>query len=106
MRSQLSQLLLRKYVIDGKPGITPLQFFAGKVTQLKTFLRNYRNKKIRIVMVCLVEQKNIEEKNGKTRIIYNQDKSYFHSETHEIYESTDEKVILCTMIDQMMEKFS
>ena len=59
-----------------------------------------------MVMVCLMEQKNIEEKNGKTRIIYNQDKSYFHSETYEIYESTDEKVILSIMIYQMMENLA
>ena len=32
-----------KYVIDGKPGLTPLQFFAEKVSQLKEFLRNHRN---------------------------------------------------------------
>ena len=64
---------------------------------------NHRNEKIRIVLVCLMEQQPKETIKGKTKIIFNQDKSYFHSETHTNLEKTDEKVILSIMIDEIME---
>ena len=41
-----------KYIIDGKPGLTPLQFFAEKVARIKDFLRNHRNNKVRMILVC------------------------------------------------------
>ena len=41
-----------KYVIEGKPGLTPLQFFAEKVARIKDFLRNHRNIKVRLILVC------------------------------------------------------
>ena len=37
-----------KYVIDGKPGLTLLQYFAEKVARIKDFLRNHRNIKVRM----------------------------------------------------------
>ena len=37
-----------KYVIDGKPGLTPLQYFAEKAARIKDFLRNHRNIKVRM----------------------------------------------------------
>ena len=49
-----------KYVIDGKPGLTPIQFFAEKVARLKEFLRNHRNVKVRIILICEMEQQIIE----------------------------------------------
>ena len=45
-----------KYVIDRKPKITPFEYFKEKATQIKDFLRNDRNIKIRIIMTCLMEQ--------------------------------------------------
>ena len=48
-----------KYVIDGKPGLTPLQYFAEIVTQLKEFLRNHRNIKVRMILICGMEQQII-----------------------------------------------
>ena len=44
------QTFAEKYVIDGKPGLTPFQFFAEKVSQLKDFLRNHRNIKVRMIL--------------------------------------------------------
>ena len=71
-----------KYVIDGKPGLTPLQFFAEKGSQLKDFLRNHRNIKVRMILICEMEQQPIEKTKRKTKINFNQDKAYFQSETH------------------------
>ena len=57
-----------KYVIDGKPGLTPLQFFAEKVARIKDFLRNHRNIKVRMILVCEMEQQIIEKSKGKSKI--------------------------------------
>ena len=45
-----------KYVIDGKPGLTPIQFFAEKVVRIKEFLRNHRNIKARMILICIMEK--------------------------------------------------
>ena len=95
-----------KYVIDGKPGLTPLQFFAEKVSQLKDFLRNHRNIKVRMLLVCEMEQQIIEKSKGKSKINFTQDKSYFQSETHINLEKTDVKVILSRMLREIMEKLT
>ena len=67
-----------KYVIDGKPKIIPFDYFAEKATQIKEFLRNHRNVKIRMIMVCIMEQKHIK----KRKTIITQDKAYFNTETY------------------------
>ena len=60
-----------------KPGFTPLQFFAEKVSQLKEFLRNHRNIKLRMILICEKEQQINVKTKGKTKINFNQDKAYF-----------------------------
>ena len=45
-----------KYVIDGKPKIIPFEYFAEKATQIKEFLRNHRNIKVRMILVCIMEK--------------------------------------------------
>ena len=53
-----------KYVIDGKPGLTPFKYFAEKASQLKDFLRNHRSIKVRMILVCIMK-KQISEKINK-----------------------------------------
>ena len=91
-----------KYIIKGKPGITPLEFFRSKSTYLKDFLRNHRNIKVRFVFVCLMEKMS---GNNKLSITV-QDKVYFHSDTHINLESTDVKKILAEVIRTIFEKVS
>ena len=43
----------------------------------------------------------MKKQKGK-KIIFNQDSAYFHSETHENLESTDVKVILSQMLEEIM----
>ena len=91
-----------KYIIKGKPGITPLEFFRSKSTYLKDFLQNHRNIKVRFVFVCLMEKMS---GNNKLSITV-QDKVYFHSDTHINLESTDVKKILAEVIRTIFEKVS
>ena len=91
-----------KYVIDGKPGLTPLQYFAKIVTQLKEFLRNHRNIKVRMILVCETEQQIIEKVKRISKINFSEDEAYFQSETHINLEKTDVKVILSRMLREIM----
>ena len=91
-----------KYVTDGKPGLTVLQYFAKIVTQLKEFLRNHRNIKVRMILICEMERRFIVKSNGKSKISFEQDKAYFHSQTHINLEKSDVKVILSQMLREIM----
>ena len=85
-----------KYVIDGKPKIMPFKFFAEKATQTKEFLRNIRNIKVRMILVC-IKQKD-ESVDGGKKFINIGSKVYFNTEIYINLESTDVKVILSQMI--------
>ena len=95
-----------KYVIDGKPGLTPSKYFAEKVARIKDFLRNNRNIKVRMLLICLMARQIIEKSNGKSKIIFQQDNAYFQSETHINLEKTDVKVILYRMLGEIKEKLA
>ena len=78
----------------------PFDYFAEKASQIKEFLRNHRNIKIRMIMVCIMEQ---QQRDGRKGVII-QDKAYFNTETYINLESTDVKVILSQMIKEILEK--
>ena len=42
---------------DGKPKIIPFKYFAEKATEIKEFLRNHRNIKVRMILVCIMQKK-------------------------------------------------
>ena len=63
-------------------------------------MRNHRNIKVRMILVCIME-KQISEKMNKFII---ENKSYFNTETYINLESTDVKVILSQMIKEILEK--
>ena len=97
------QNFAEKYVIDGKSGLTPLQVFAEKVAQLKDFLRNHRNIKVKMILVCKMEKQIIEKVKTKTKIITEQDIVYLVSKTHINNKSKHVKVILSQMLKEIME---
>ena len=51
-----------KYVIEGENGFTPMEFFKNNAKKLKDFLRNNRNVKFRLILVCLMEKQIIDKK--------------------------------------------
>ena len=79
-----------KYVVEGKPGVTPIEYFKDKAPYLRDFLGNHRNIKVRFISVCLME------KMGKLsdKAIYINPKAYFQSKTHINLEATDVRVML------------
>ena len=87
-----------KYVIKGLPGLIPIEYFSEKGTQIQDFLRNHRNTKVRMIMVCEMEKQIIE----KSKTIYEQDNAYFQSRTHINLEKTEVKVFLKEMIIEIL----
>ena len=94
----------QKYVIDGKPKIMPFKFFAEKATQIKEFLRNHRNIKVRMILVCIMQKD--ESVDGGKKFINIGSKVYFNTEISINLESTDVKVILSQTIKEILEKIS
>ena len=90
-----------KYIIKGKPGLLPIEYFKEKATQIKDFLRNYRNTKVRMLLVCEMEKQIIEKSNGESKTINEYDNAYFQSRTHINLEKTDVKVFLKEMIKEI-----
>ena len=93
----------KKYLIKGEPGITPLEFFENKKTTIKNFFRNYRNIKVKFVLVCMMEKK---VEGGKKLEFEVQDKAYFHSVTYINLVSTDVKDLLGKIIRGIIEKIN
>ena len=81
----------------------PLEYFKEKAPQIKDFLRKYRNTKVRMILVCLMEKDDIiKDPSGESKITYITDKAYFHSQTHINLEKTDVKVFLKDMIKEIL----
>ena len=65
-------------------------------------MRNHRNIKVRMILVCEMENQLVEKSKGETRIIYEQNNAYLHSRTHINLEKTDVKVFLKDMIKEIL----
>ena len=80
-----------KYIIEGIPGLLPIDYFKEKAPQIKDFLRKNRNTKVRLLLVCEMENTS-----------NNQVKSYFQSKTYINLEKTEVKVFLKEMIKEIL----
>ena len=91
-----------KYIIDGEPGLLPLEFFRRQKEYLKEFLKNHKNTKVRFVLICMMVKQE-----GNEKLLFKvQDKAYFHSNLHINLESTDEKDLLGSVIHTILEKIN
>ena len=96
------QIFAEKYVIDGKPGLTPIQFFAEKVPRIKDFLRNHRNIKVRMILICEMESQDSID--GGRKFFSHFTKAHFNTKIYINLESTDVKSILSEMIEEILNK--
>ena len=55
---------VNKYIIQGIPGLTPMQFFERINKTLRDFFTYHRNIKFRMVLVCIMEKQNIQQNVG------------------------------------------
>ena len=81
-----------KYIIEGEPGLTPVEFFNRIYKTLEDFFTYHRNIKFNMILVCLMEQQILSKDKGVVGLT--EDKAYFNSGTHINLESTNvEKLI-------------
>ena len=81
-----------KYIIEGDPSLTPIEYFNKVYKTLEDFFTYHRNIKFSMVLVCLMEQQILSKDKGVVGL--KQDKAYFRSGTHINLKSTDvEKLI-------------
>ena len=91
-----------KFDIKGTPGLIPIEFFREKAFIIKDFLRKHRNIKVRMMLVCEMENQIIEKSNGETITRYEHDEAYLHSRTQINLEKIDVKLILKDMIYEFL----
>ena len=92
-----------KYIIDGEPGLTPVEYFNKLYDNLEKFLTYHRNIKFGMVLICLMEQQILSR--GKGVVGLKEEKAYFSSGTHINLESTDVKKILKKNIKKIIKGF-
>ena len=65
-------------------------------------MRNHRNIKVRMILVCEMERQIIEKSKGKSKIIYEKNNAYFHSKTKINVDETEFKDILINIIKEIL----
>ena len=96
----------QKYVIKGKPGVLPKDFFIDKHYIIKEFLENHRNIKVKFILHIIMERKETPEKLYVTKEIIIKHDTYFHSDTYINLTSTDVKDIIKKSKESVLEKVS
>ena len=91
-----------KYIIEGIPGLTPIDYFREIYATLKDFFTNHRNIKFNMVLVCIMEQQIFARNKGVVGL--NQDEAYFKSKTLNNLESTDVKEIIKICIHKIINQ--
>ena len=90
----------KKYDIEAESSLLPKDFFKEKASLIKDFLRNNRNTKVKMILVCTVEKESFLTYDGKK--VKDQSKIYLHSRTYVNLEKTDVKIILKDMISELL----
>ena len=68
----------KKYDIEAETSLLPKDFFKEKASLIKDFLRNNRNTKVKMILVCMVEKESLLTYDGKklkikVKFIYTQE---------------------------------
>ena len=91
-----------KYIIEGEPGISPVEFFNRVYKTLEEFFTYHRNIKFGMVLVCLMEQQMLGKDRGVIGL--NEDKAYFGSNTYKNLESTDVHKLIRKCVSKILEE--
>ena len=89
-----------KYVIKGKPDLIPLKYFKEKERILQKFLRNHKNKSIRMILTCRMKLRFSE----KGYVFFNYRISEFSSQTYLNDGWINNKDLLILMIKEILDE--
>ena len=90
-----------KYIIEGDPDLTPVEYFNKIYATLKDFFTYHRNIKFSMVLVCLMEQQILNKDKGVVGL--KEDKAYFNSGIHNNLESTNVKKLIDINVKRIIE---
>ena len=90
-----------KHVIKGIPGIRPIEYLSRVYGFLIEFFNNHKNIKFKMVLVCLMERISVKTDKGVEEL--EEVKSYFSSETHIYFESTDSEELVQKCNEKILE---
>ena len=93
----------QKYIIKGKPGDLPKEFFIEKNGIIKDFLRNHRSTKVKFILNCLMGKREKTKDNKSFEIVNN---AYFHSDVYNNMETTNVNGIIKNSQDKIFESIS
>ena len=90
-----------KYIIEGDPDLTPVEYFNKIYATLKDFFTYHRNIKFSMILVCLMEQQILSKDKGVVEL--KEDKVYYNSGTHINLESTDVEKLIDLNVKKIIE---
>ena len=90
-----------KYIFKGDPGLTPIEYFNKVYKTLEDFFTYHRNIKFSMVLVCTMEQQEIDRNKGVVGL--KQDKAYFRSGIHINLKSTDVEKLIDKCVKKIIE---
>ena len=90
-----------KYIIKGDPNLIPTEYFNKIYKTLKDFFTYHRNIKFNMILVCLMEQHEIEQNKGVVGL--KQDKAYFTSGIRINLKSTDVEKLIDGCVKSIIE---
>ena len=92
---------VNKCIIEGDPGLTPIEYFNKVYATLEDFFTYHRNIKFSMVLVCTMEQQILSKDKGVVGL--KQDKAYFRSGTHINLKSTDVEKLIDKCVKKIIE---
>ena len=90
-----------KYIIEGEPGIKPVDYFNSIYPTLEDFFKDNRNIKFNMVLTCLMENQVIKKDKGVVGL--NEDKAYLNSGVRINLESTDVNKLIHRGVKKIIE---
>ena len=90
-----------KYIIEGEPGLTPVEFLNRIYDKLKGFFIYHRNIKSNMILVCLMEHQKIDKNRGVVGL--EEFKAYFTSGIHINLESTNVEKLINKCVKRIIE---
>ena len=92
---------VNKYIFEGDPDLTPIEYFNKVYKTLEDFFTYHRNIKFSMVLVCLMAQQVLSKDKGVVGL--NEDKAYFRSGTHINLKSTDAEKLIDKCVKKIIE---
>ena len=90
-----------KYITEGDPDLTPIEYFNKVYKTLEDFFTYHRNIKFNMILVCLMEQQEIDKNKGVVGLI--QDNAYFTSGIYINLKSTDVEKLIDKCVKKIIE---